>query len=125
MSTKRKAVAAIVAGFAAAGGASAAGEMPKQPVRLEVAEVGGILTLKVIGTAEVATEASFTLKVSSNGKGGVNETTQGGRLRIPAGGEVTGAKVAVSVDRMAGWTAALSVTPAEGEAYTIERGSRS
>ena len=123
MFTKRKAVVAIVAGLATTGSASATEEVSSQPVRLEVAESGGVVTLMVIGAADVATEARFTLKVSSRGKGGVNETTQGGQLRIPAGQEVTGAKVAVSVDRMAGWTAALNVTPTDGEAYTIERKS--
>lgn len=118
---------AAVAGMVTTGTAAAAADpgstTDARPIRLDVQEMPGRVVLKVVGASDSPVDARYTLKVAAHGQGGVNETSQGGAVRLTPGREVTVIDLSVASGRDASWTATLQVERSSGPAYEIRRQS--
>ncbi|GAA0728872.1 curli-like amyloid fiber formation chaperone CsgH [Sphingomonas japonica] len=91
------------------------------PIYLETETDGDMVSVRVVGNADAATDATYTLAVSSGGSGS-NRSVQSGRARLEPGRRVTLINLKVSRGGSDDWSAKLDVTPTSSASYTQERG---
>lgn len=93
------------------------------PIYLETEVIGDDINVRVIGNADSATDATYTLAVSSGGAGS-NRSVQSGRARLEPNRAVTLINLRLGRASANDWSAKLEVTPASAPSYTQEEGPK-
>lgn len=89
------------------------------PIFLVAESAGEGIKLLVKGSAAEEFQASFTLEVNSNTRGGGNKTTHRGGVRLAPGETVILSTVNLGAITPGHWEARLTVKPSHGESYEM------